>query len=116
MAANNVNRYVKIAGGVVVAIVLAVVIVVFVVLYRFGAALPDVDQLRNYEPPVTTRIHAADGRLIAEYARERRLFVPLEAIPERVIQAFMAAEDKNFYDHGGIDYTGVIRAVFENVY
>ncbi len=116
MATGNINRYLKIAAGVVGAIVLLVVVGVAVVLYRYGAALPDVDQLRNYEPPVTTRIHAADGRLIGEYARERRLFVPLEAIPERVIQAFMAAEDKNFYDHGGIDYIGVIRAVFENVF
>lgn len=116
MAATNVNRYVKIAAGVVGALVLTVVVVVAVVLYRFGAALPDVDQLRNYEPPVTTRIHAADGRLVGEYARERRLFVPLEAIPKRVIEAFMSAEDKNFYDHGGIDYLGVIRAVFENFY
>jgi penicillin-binding protein 1A len=116
MAIKNLNRYLKIAAGVVGVLVLSVVIVVIVVLYRYGAALPDVDQLRNYEPPVTTRIHAADGRLIAEYARERRLFVPLEAIPERVIQAFMSAEDKNFYEHGGIDYSGVIRAVFENVY
>ncbi|MEN3973915.1 penicillin-binding protein 1A [Emcibacter sp. SYSU 3D8] len=110
------NRYLKIAAGAIGAVVIAVVIVVVVVLYRFGAALPDVDQLRDYEPPVTTRIHAADGELVGEYARERRLFVPLAAIPEQVIQAFMAAEDKNFYDHGGIDYLGVIRAVFENVY
>jgi penicillin-binding protein 1A len=110
------NRYVKIAAGAVGAVILIGVIAVTVILYRFGAALPDVDQLKDYEPPVTTRIHAADGRLVGEYARERRLFVPLEAIPERVIQAFMAAEDKNFYDHGGIDYIGVIRAVFENVY
>jgi penicillin-binding protein 1A len=116
MAPSTLNRYLKIAALAAGAAVLAVVIGVVVVLYRYGAALPDVDQLRNYEPPVTTRIHAADGRLIGEYARERRLFVPLEAIPERVIQAFMAAEDKNFYEHSGIDYSGVIRAVFENVY
>ncbi|MGE0668652.1 MAG: penicillin-binding protein 1A [Sphingomonadales bacterium] len=116
MATTSINRYLKIAAVAVAALVLVVVIAVVVVLYRFGAALPDVDQLRNYEPPVTTRIHASDGRLIGEYARERRLFVPLEAIPERVIQAFMAAEDKNFYDHGGIDYLGVVRAVFENVF
>ena len=110
------NRYVKIAAGAVGAVILIGVIGVFVILYRFGAALPDVDQLKDYEPPVTTRIHAADGRLVGEYARERRLFVPLEAIPEQVIQAFMAAEDKNFYEHSGIDYIGVIRAVLENVY
>ncbi len=112
----SVKRYLKIAAAAAGGVVVAAVIAVVVVLYRYGAALPDVDQLRNYEPPVTTRIHAADGRLIAEYARERRLFVPLEAIPDRVINAFMAAEDKNFYDHGGIDYLGVVRAVFENVY
>jgi penicillin-binding protein 1A len=112
----SVKRFLKIGAAVIGGLVLLAVVGIFVVLYRFGAGLPDVDQLKNYTPPVTTRISAADGQLVAEYARERRLFVPLDAIPERVIQAFMAAEDKNFYLHSGVDYLGVIRAVFENVF
>jgi hypothetical protein len=65
--------------------------------------LPDYSQLQNYEPPVTTRIHAADGALLGESAKERRLYLPIQAVPKLVINAFLAAEDKNFYDHGGID-------------
>jgi penicillin-binding protein 1A len=84
-------------------------------LWYYGRDLPDYQQLANYEPPVTTRIHAGDGRLIAEFARERRLFVPIEAIPKPVIQAFLSAEDKNFYEHGGIDPVGIARAVVQNV-
>lgn len=88
---------------------------VLVALWHYGRGLPDYRQLADYEPPVMTRIHAADGALIAEYARERRLFVPVEAIPKRVIQAFLAAEDKNFYSHSGVDFLGVLRAVLTNV-
>src|SRR6478672_11256398 len=72
--------------------------------------LPDYEVLAKYEPPVTTRIHASDGSLMAEYARERRLYLPIQAIPDRVKAAFLSAEDKNFYNHPGIDYEGVIRA------
>ena len=66
--------------------------------------------LANYEPPVTTRIHASDGALMAEYARERRLYLPIQAVPDRVKAAFLSAEDKNFYNHPGIDITGIVRA------
>src|SRR3546814_5461738 len=65
-------------------------------LWYFGRNLPDYQQLADYEPPVTTRVHAGDGRLIAEFARERRLFVPIDAIPKLVEHAFISAEDKNF--------------------
>jgi penicillin-binding protein 1A len=84
-------------------------------LWRLNADLPEYDQLANYEPPVTTRVHAGDGSLIAEYAKERRLYVPLSAIPNSVIDAFLSAEDKNFYSHPGVDFQGVIRATIENV-
>jgi penicillin-binding protein 1A len=73
--------------------------------------LPDYESLAKYEPPVMTRIHANDGLLISEFARERRIFVPINTIPKRVINAFLAAEDRRFYDHGGIDFQGVGRAV-----
>lgn len=73
--------------------------------------LPDYTVLKDYSPPVTTRVHAADGTLLAEYARERRLFQPIETIPPRVADAFISAEDKDFYKHNGIDIPGIIRAV-----
>ena len=79
-------------------------------LWHFSKDLPDYSQLRNYEPAVMTRVHAADGSLVAEYARERRLYVPIQAVPKLVISAFISAEDKNFYEHGGLDFGGILRA------
>jgi penicillin-binding protein 1A len=79
-------------------------------LWHFSKDLPDYSQLQDYEPPVMTRVHAADGSLVAEYARERRLYIPIQAVPKLVIHAFLAAEDKNFYQHGGLDFTGIARA------
>jgi len=79
-------------------------------LWHFSQDLPDYSQLQAYEPPVMTRIHAADGELLGEYARERRLYLPIQAVPKLVTNAFLAAEDKNFYEHGGIDFTGMARA------
>ena len=78
--------------------------------WHFSKDLPDYSQLQDYEPPVMTRVHAADGSLVAEYARERRLYLPIQAIPKLVINAFIAAEDKNFYEHGGLDFQGIVRA------
>jgi penicillin-binding protein 1A len=72
--------------------------------------LPDYEVLANYEPPVTTRIHAADGELMGEFARQRRLYLPIQAIPDRVKAAFLSAEDKNFYKHPGVDFEGIVRA------
>ena len=79
-------------------------------LWHYSQSLPDYNQLQDYEPAVMTRVHASDGSLLAEYARERRLYTPIQAIPKLVLNAFIAAEDKNFYEHGGIDFTGIARA------
>ncbi|MBV9564227.1 MAG: penicillin-binding protein 1A [Bradyrhizobium sp.] len=79
-------------------------------IWHFSKDLPDYSQLQDYEPPVMTRIHAGDGSLLGEYAKERRLYLPIQAVPKLVINAFLAAEDKNFYQHGGIDYSGMARA------
>src|SRR5262249_42698136 len=79
-------------------------------LWHFSKELPDYSQLQDYEPAVMTRVHAADGSLLAEYAKERRLYLPIQAIPKSVINAFIAAEDKSFYEHGGIDISGIGRA------
>ena len=80
------------------------------VIWKFQQDLPDYSQLKNYEPPVMTRVHAADGSLLAEYSRERRLYLPGPAIPQLVKNAFIAAEDKNFYSHRGFDVDGIVRA------
>ncbi len=88
---------------------------VLAVFWHYGRDLPDYHQLAHYAPPVTTRVYAGDGRLVAEYAVERRSFVPINAMPQRVIDAFLAAEDKNFYQHSGVDPMGIIRAVLINL-
>ncbi|AWN34609.1 penicillin-binding protein 1A [Methylobacterium radiodurans] len=82
--------------------------------WTYSQDLPDHAALANYEPPVMTRVHAADGSLLAEYARERRLYLPIQAMPKIVVAAFLSAEDKNFYKHGGIDPEGIVRAVLTN--
>ena len=84
-------------------------------LWKVSQELPDYEVLAKYEPPVMTRIHANDGSLIAEFARERRIYVPFTAMPERLLQAFISAEDKNFYQHGGLDIQGIMRAVVTNL-
>jgi penicillin-binding protein 1A len=87
------------------------VAVVAGLIWHFSKDLPDYSQLQDYEPPVMTRVHAADGSLLAEYSKERRLYLPIQAVPKLVINAFLAAEDKNFYEHGGIDFSGMARAM-----
>jgi penicillin-binding protein 1A len=79
-------------------------------IWHFSRDLPDYSQLQDYEPPVMTRVHASDGALLGEYSKERRLYLPIQAVPKLVTNAFLAAEDKNFYEHGGIDFTGMARA------
>jgi penicillin-binding protein 1A len=88
---------------------------VMAVFWHFGRDLPDYTQLADYQPEVMTRVHAGDGALIAEYAKEKRVFVPIDQIPRRVIDAFISAEDKNFYSHPGIDIPSVLRAAVTNV-
>ena len=84
------------------------------ILWKVSKDLPDYEVLAKYEPPVMTRIHANDGNMIAEFSRERRIYVPFTAIPDQLIHAFLSAEDKTFYQHGGIDIQGILRAVFTN--
>lgn len=94
---------------------LVVAVAAFLVVLHFSIGLPDYHQLENYEPPITTRLYAKDGSLLMEYATEKRTFVPVEKIPERLKQAFLSAEDKTFYEHGGIDLSGLARAVLVNI-
>src|SRR5580700_10167438 len=84
-------------------------------IWYFGRDLPDYQQLAHYEPPITTRVQAGDGRLLAEYATEHRVFVPFSALPKRVVSAFVAAEDKNFYSHHGVDPISILRAALTDI-
>jgi hypothetical protein len=78
---------------------------------RYSADLPDIETLRNYQPRVMSRVYAGDSRLLAELATERRIFVPIAAIPALVKQAFISAEDQNFYTHKGVDPSAIARAL-----
>jgi penicillin-binding protein 1A len=85
-------------------------------IYSVTRDLPSVEALRNYQPPVTTRVYAGDGTLLGEYARERRIFVPIAFVPKLVTEAFTSAEDKNFYTHPGIDPSGIMRAAIKDIF
>ena len=88
---------------------------IFSTLWYFSVGLPDYKKLSNYQPPISSRVYSKDSELIAEYALEKRLFIPYESIPEKVVNAFLSAEDKNFFKHPGIDAKGILRAVFKNI-
>ena len=98
-------------------IIFLLVIVFFTLstLWYFSIGLPDYKKLSNYQPPISSRVYSGDGRLIAEYAIQKRLFVPFNSIPETVVNAFLSAEDKNFFNHPGIDAKGILRASFNNI-
>ena len=85
-------------------------------IYSLTRDLPSVEALQNYQPPITTRVYAGNGLVLGEYARERRIFVPIAFVPRLVVNAFTSAEDKNFYSHPGIDPSGIMRAAVKDVF
>ena len=88
----------------------------FFIFKRYSENLPDYEQLKNYNPIITTRIYAADGSLISEFSKEKRIFVPIDTIPKNLINAFLAAEDANFYKHSGIDPLAIFRTSIHNFF
>ena len=88
---------------------------IFSAFWYFSYGLPDYKKLSNYEPSVLSRVYAESGELIGEFAIEKRLFIPFNSIPDKVINSFLSAEDKNFFDHPGIDAKSVTRAVIKNI-
>ena len=98
----------------VITVILSLLFMSFSALWYFSSGLPDYKKLESYEPPVSSRVYASDGTLIAEYAIEKRLFIPFDSIPKKIINSFLSAEDKNFFNHPGIDPKGIIRAIFNN--
>ena len=94
----------------------AAALVLGLYLWSLYRELPDYDHLTDYAPPVMSRVHSGSGELLAEYALEKRLFVPIEVIPHRVVDAFLAAEDNNFYEHNGINFVSLSRAMIRNVF
>ena len=85
----------------------------FSTLWYFSSDLPDYKILANYKPPISSRVHSGEGQLIAEYAIQKRLFIPYDSIPKKVIHAFLSAEDKNFFSHPGVDAKSITRAILK---
>src|SRR5215813_4556318 len=98
------------------AVAAAGILTVAFYLWQITRDLPTLEALEHYQPPVTTRVYAGDGTLLGEYARERRIFVPIAFVPKLVIDAFTSAEDRNFFSHPGIDPSGIIRAAVKDVF
>ncbi len=94
---------------------LLIMIVIFSILWTFSNNIPDYKFLKNYKPPVSSKMYSGDGDLVADFSKEKRIFVPYNAIPSNVINAFLSAEDKNFFTHPGVDAKGVLRATFNNI-
>ena len=89
---------------------------ILVVLWAFSNNLPDYKFLKNYKPPVSSKVYSGEGELVSDFSTEKRIFIPFEAIPKKIIKAFLSAEDKSFFDHPGVDAKGVLRAVVNNFY
>ncbi len=94
---------------------LLAIIGVFVILWTFSNNIPDYKFLKNYKPPVSSKMYSGNGNLVADFSKEKRIFIPYSAIPEKVINAFLSAEDKNFFNHPGVDAKGVLRATLNNI-
>ena len=92
-----------------------VLLFAFSTLWYFSVGLPDYKKLSNYQPPISSRVYSEDSKLVAEYAIEKRLFIPYESVPPKVINSFLSAEDKNFFKHPGVDAKGILRAVIKNI-
>ena len=99
----------------IIIFLIVILLFAFSTLWYFSIGLPDYKKLSNYQPPISSRVYSEDGKLIAEYALQKRLFVPYESIPEVVINSFLSAEDKNFFNHPGVDAKGILRAIFNNI-
>ena len=108
-------NFFKITSRLAISIIALVIIFLFSTLWYFSTDLPDYKILANYKPPISSRVHAGDGQLIAEYALQKRLFIPYNSIPKNVINSFLSAEDKNFFSHPGIDAKSITRAVLKNL-
>ena len=94
---------------------IAILIFLLTTLWYFSIGLPDYKKLSNYQPPISSRVYSNNGKLIAEYALQKRLFVPYDSIPKIVVNSFLSAEDKNFFTHPGIDAKGILRAIIKNL-
>ena len=90
-------------------------ILIFGILWSYSNNIPDYRFLKNYKPPVSSKVYSGDGELVADFSKEKRIFIPFNSIPKNVINSFLSAEDKNFFSHPGVDAKGVLRALINNI-
>ena len=90
-------------------------VTILAILWAFSNNLPDYKFLKNYKPPVSSKVYSGNGELVSDFSSEKRIFVPYNSIPKKVINAFLSAEDKNFFFHPGVDAKGVLRAIIKNI-
>ena len=95
-------------------ILLLILITILGILWSYSNNIPDYKFLKNYKPPVSSKVYSGNGDLVADFSKEKRIFVPINTIPKNVINAFLSAEDKNFFKHPGVDAKGVLRAIINN--
>ena len=100
---------------VILSLFLLLSITILIVLWSFSNSIPDYKFLKNYKPPVSSKMYSGNGDLVADFSKEKRIFIPYSAIPKNVINSFLSAEDKNFFSHPGVDAKGVIRAIINNI-
>ncbi len=98
-----------------ISIVLLTSVLIVGVLWTYSNDIPDYKFLKNYKPPVSSKVYSGEGELVADFSKEKRVFVPYSSIPKNIINAFLSAEDKNFFSHPGVDAKGVLRAVINNI-
>ena len=97
-------------------IFLLTVIVIFGILWTFSNNIPDYKFLKNYKPPVSSKLYSGNGELVIDFSSEKRIFIPYNSIPKKVVNSFLSAEDKNFFSHPGVDAKGVLRAIYNNIF
>jgi len=110
------SNFIKKTLIIFVIISIAFVMVIISILWTYSNKLPDYKYLKSYKPPVSSKMYSGEGVLVSDFSSEKRIFVPFSAIPEKVINSFLSAEDKNFFKHPGVDAKGVIRAIKNNIY
>ena len=109
------SKFIKNLFIVFITFSLILTLIILVILWNFSNNIPDYKFLKNYKPPVSSKVYSGNGELVADFSKEKRIFVPYSSIPKNVINAFLSAEDKNFFSHPGVDAKGVLRAVINNI-
>ena len=109
------NKYFKNILTILASFLLLLSILIFAILWTYSNKIPDYKFLKNYKPPVSSKVYSGNGELVADFSKEKRIFVPYNSIPKNVIYSFLSAEDKNFFSHPGVDAKGVLRAFINNV-